>query len=74
MRELNHRDINVIYNDTSLGGGEARNIGIRNANTKFIAFLDCDDYWDHNKIESQKKCFLNYQQIGQMLFLVRSEW
>ncbi|HIE4157126.1 TPA: glycosyltransferase family 2 protein [Enterobacter hormaechei] len=57
VRELNHRNINVIYNDTSLGGGEARNIGIRNANTKFIAFLDCDDYWDHNKIESQEKMF-----------------
>ncbi|MEX6163992.1 glycosyltransferase family 2 protein [Enterobacter hormaechei] len=57
VRELNHRDINVIYNDTSLGGGEARNIGIRNANTKFIAFLDCDDYWDYNKIESQEKMF-----------------
>ncbi|WP_426726039.1 glycosyltransferase family 2 protein [Enterobacter cloacae complex sp. 289A7] len=55
--KFNHENIRVIYNDISLGGGEARNIGIRNAKSKFIAFLDCDDYWDPNKIESQQIMF-----------------
>lgn len=56
-REFNSESITVIYNEASLGGGEARNIGIRNAKSKYIAFLDCDDYWEQDKIESQEKMF-----------------
>ncbi|MEH8204261.1 glycosyltransferase family 2 protein [Aeromonas veronii] len=47
-------NIKVIYNKVSVGGGEARNIGIKHSHTKYIAFLDCDDYWDSNKIETQE--------------------
>ncbi|HHQ2324139.1 glycosyltransferase family 2 protein [Providencia rettgeri] len=35
------------------GAAKARNIGILEAKKRFIAFLDCDDYWDSNKLEKQ---------------------
>ncbi|HIE5387175.1 TPA: glycosyltransferase family 2 protein [Enterobacter cancerogenus] len=57
VKKINSENVSVIYNDVSLGGGEARNIGIRNAKSKFIAFLDCDDFWEKDKIESQELLF-----------------
>lgn len=39
--------------DASKGGNHARNIGLASANGKYVAFLDDDDYWQPNKLESQ---------------------
>ncbi|MEQ7219754.1 glycosyltransferase family A protein [Vagococcus fluvialis] len=47
--------IKAIYNEISVGGSEARNIGIRNSSSEWIALLDDDDYWDSKKIENQVK-------------------
>lgn len=52
-------DLTVITMAENVGGGVARNIGIENTKTKFIAFLDCDDYWKENKIEEQEKLFFD---------------
>ncbi|HCT3783286.1 TPA: glycosyltransferase family 2 protein [Proteus mirabilis] len=35
------------------GASKARNIGILNSTKRFIAFLDCDDYWTNDKLEKQ---------------------
>jgi len=35
------------------GMSESRNLGIRNANGKYIAFLDADDVWRPEKLERQ---------------------
>lgn len=35
------------------GTGKARNIAINNAEGRFLAFLDADDYWAKNKLELQ---------------------
>ena len=43
----------VIVNPTPLGGSEARNIGVRAARGKRIAFLDDDDEWMPTKLERQ---------------------
>jgi glycosyltransferase involved in cell wall biosynthesis len=40
---------------TNKGPGNARNIGVDNADTEYIAFLDSDDVWSKNKLEIQYK-------------------
>ena len=37
------------------GVSNARNLGVVNATSEFIAFLDSDDVWKENKLESQVK-------------------
>lgn len=43
--------IRVISCSKRLKGGEARNVGIKNASGEIVFFLDDDDYWLPNKIE-----------------------
>ena len=47
------RRIRYVQHATNLGGGAARNTGIRAASSPFVAFLDDDDEWDHRKLEAQ---------------------
>lgn len=47
------RPLTVVVNETSVGGGEARNIGVRAARGEWIAFLDDDDEWLPRKLERQ---------------------
>tara|TARA_X000000950_G_scaffold254697_1_gene318687 strand:- start:5589 stop:6338 length:750 start_codon:yes stop_codon:yes gene_type:complete len=45
--------IKIIKNNSKLGAGFSRNIGIEKSNGKYIAFLDADDTWDQDKLKSQ---------------------
>ena len=47
--------IRLINNPQNVGGAEARNIGLRNSNGTYVAFLDDDDEILPNKIEQQVK-------------------
>ncbi len=50
--------IKMFRNDHSVGNpAKPRNIGIENAQGRFIAFLDCDDIWLPNKLEMQLSLF-----------------
>lgn len=64
----------IINNMVSGGAARARNLGIKKAKGRFIAFLDSDDIWDPTKLEKQidfmKKndisfSFSNYQIISE---------
>ncbi|WP_309572775.1 glycosyltransferase family 2 protein, partial [Deinococcus sp.] len=45
--------VKVIALQESVGGSEARNIGVRAANAEWIALLDDDDEWLPHKLEQQ---------------------
>lgn len=60
--ELMHEYVNnpkVLYvkHEKNKNGSAARNTGFRESKGEYIAFLDDDDYWEHNKLEKQL-CYL----------------
>lgn len=48
-----HPSVKVLQNATNGGASVARNYGWNEAKTKYVAFLDADDYWHPAKIEVQ---------------------
>lgn len=43
----------ILVNKKNVGAGVSRNIGIKIAKGKYIAFIDADDTWDKKKLEKQ---------------------
>ena len=56
----NDSRIKIILNDKNRGVAYSRNKALSIAQGEYIAFLDCDDYWDLKKIEIQ----LNFMLIN----------
>lgn len=48
-----YKRVKLIKNEKNFGGALTRNIGIENSIGNYIAFLDDDDEFIHNKIEKQ---------------------
>ena len=53
-----------ISMENTRGGNHARNLGIKNAEGDFIAFLDDDDEWMPEKLEKQLNVFYKDKKIG----------
>lgn len=56
LHQLQEPRLRVIALAESVGGSEARNIGVRAAQGTWIAFLDDDDEWLPEKTEKQMEC------------------
>lgn len=53
LSQSHPKQIELIRNSTNLGVSAARNLGIRHAESPWIAFLDSDDQWLPRKLERQ---------------------
>lgn len=53
-----------LYNQKNQGASVARNLGIEKANSDYIAFLDADDLWMANHLETLKTLIQNFSNAG----------
>ena len=63
-----NRIIKIITQENQ-GAAKARNKGIEESKTDYIAFLDCDDLWHENKLQLQLDLIENYN-----LDVIGSDW
>ena len=56
--------IKFINNEKNLGAAISRNKGIETSKGDYVAFLDCDDYWEKDKLEKQ----YNFMMDNKILF------
>lgn len=56
---ISNLEIEIINNTVSLGGATSRNIGIENADTRYVSFLDDDDSWSETYLEKVKETLEN---------------
>ena len=69
-----NKKIQLIINNKNLGASHSRNLGINKAKGDYIAFIDADDIWKKDKLQTQinfmKKngfecCHTNYEIIDE---------
>jgi len=61
-RILIHKDKFKLLSQKNHGVSVARNLGIETAQTDLIAFLDADDIWENNHLESLFNLSTNFKQ------------
>ena len=50
---LNHKNITILKLKKNKGPSFCRNLAMRKSKSKYISFIDADDYWDKEKLEKQ---------------------
>ena len=63
IKNIKSNKIKYIEHKKRLGVSMARLSGIKECRGEFIAFLDDDDSWNHNKLSLQNKIFKKYSDL-----------
>jgi len=53
LQQITDRRLQIVRLPQNVGGASARNVGVRNARGRWVAFLDDDDEWLPKKLEKQ---------------------
>ena len=59
-KNKNKKKITIFKNNINRGQAFSRNRGLKYSKSKFVTFLDSDDFWDKNKLKNQIKFMLKY--------------
>jgi glycosyltransferase involved in cell wall biosynthesis len=51
--------IRVLFNESNRGAAKTRQRGLENAEGEYVAFLDADDWWDENFLDSCLEALFN---------------
>lgn len=71
VNDVNDQRIHVLHRDTpGPGGYAARNLGIKNSNSDWVAFLDADDEWTPDHLELAYNVIINHPQAE----IISSGW
>ena len=52
-RYIKNKKIKIFFLKNNKGPSFCRNLALKKSNSKYIAFLDSDDYWKKNKLKNQ---------------------
>ena len=72
--QLSANNIRYIKNSETLGPAKTRNIGLQHAKTKYILFLDCDDWIDLNCIEKAISKFETDSAIDVVVWEIKTAY
>ncbi|PHM16503.1 MAG: glycosyl transferase, partial [Sulfuricurvum sp. PD_MW2] len=64
IASYNDQRIKYFYAPEHTILGEARNLALTQVSGQLIAFLDCDDLWEEQKLELQVQTFIHDQNIA----------
>jgi teichuronic acid biosynthesis glycosyltransferase TuaG len=65
------KKIKILINKNNLGAGLSRNKGIKYSKSKYIAFLDADDFWHPEKLKAQiKHMIMNNLKISHTSYYI----
>jgi glycosyltransferase involved in cell wall biosynthesis len=60
VKSYNDARIKYIYAPSHTPLGEARNYAVEHCSGEWVAFLDCDDYWECDKLEASFQALRNH--------------
>ena len=53
LKKYENNNIKIIFLPKNKGVSFCRNLGMRLSNSEYISFIDADDYWSQDKLETQ---------------------